>query len=136
MGLFDGVLGNVVNSALGGLQNPAQNGNAIMIVMKMIQDHGGLPKVLEMFSENGLANEAGSWIGNGGNLPITAEHIQQVFSPAALQEVASKLGVSGDQANAIIAKVLPEIVNHLTPGGSIPENHSDLLSQGLALFNK
>jgi uncharacterized protein YidB (DUF937 family) len=136
MGLFDGVLGNVVNSALGGGQNPAQNGNAIMIVMKMIQDHGGLPKVLEMFNQHGLANEASSWIGGGGNLPITADHIQQVFSPAVLEEIASKLGVSGDEANAIIAKVLPEVISHLTPGGSIPENHSDLLSQGLALFNK
>jgi uncharacterized protein YidB (DUF937 family) len=135
MGLFDGVLGNVVNSALGG-QNPVQNSNAIMVVMKMIQDHGGLPKVLEMFNQNGLANEASSWIGNAGKLPISADQIQQVFSPAVLQEIASKLGVSGDEANAIIAKVLPEVVGHLTPGGSIPENHSDLLAQGLALFNK
>jgi uncharacterized protein YidB (DUF937 family) len=136
MGLFDGVLGNVVNSALGGGQNPIQNSNAIMLVMKMIQDHGGLPKVLEMFNQNGLANEASSWIGNGGNLPITADHIQQVFSPAVLQEFAAKLGVSGDEANAIIAKVLPEVINHLTPGGSVTADHADLLSQGLALFNK
>ena len=134
MGLFDGVLGNAMNSALGNLGNLAQNNNALPAVMKLIQDHGGLPKIIEMFNQNGLAQEAGSWIGGGSNLPITADHIQQVFSPAVLQEFAAKLGVSGDEANAIIAKVLPEIINHLTPNGSIPENHSDLLSQGLALL--
>ena len=133
MGLFDGVLGNVFNSALGGLQNSFPN-NALSVVMKMIQDHGGLPKIIELFSQNGLQQEVSSWVGSGAKLPITAEQIQQVFSPAVLQEIASKLGMPADEANGIIAKVLPEIVNHLTPNGAVPENHSDLLSQGLALL--
>jgi len=138
MGLFDGALGNLVNSALGGSQNVAQNpmqgNNAILFVMTLVQDCGGLPKVIEMFNQSGLAKEISSWVGNGEKLPISAEQIQQVFTPEALQAVASKLGVPANEANGMIAKILPGLVSHLTPTGIVPENHSDLLSQGLSML--
>ena len=119
MGLFDGVL---------------NNNNALSEVMALVQSHGGLQQVVESFKQNGLVNEVHSWIGNGNNLLITAEHVQQVFNPEALQQLAAKLGIPPEQANAMIAKVLPEIVNHLTPQGNVPENHADILSQGLAFL--
>jgi len=138
MGLFDGALGNLVNSALGSNQNAAQNqaqsNNELLAVMTLVQDYGGLSKVLAMFNQNGLTKEASSWVGNEANLPILAEHIQRVFSAEALQGVASKLGVSMDEACAVIAKILPTLVNHLTPDGSVPQNHEDLLSQGLSML--
>ena len=130
MGLFDGALGNLVNSA----QNQAQSNKALLAVMALVQEQGGLPKVLAMFNQNGLTQEARSWVGNEANLPILAEHIQRVFSAEALQGVASKLGVSMDEACGVIAKILPTLVNHLTPDGSVPQNHEDLLSQGLSML--
>jgi uncharacterized protein YidB (DUF937 family) len=32
----------------------------------------------------------------------------------------------------MLAQVLPELVNQLTPNGKVPDNHGDLISQGLA----
>ena len=138
MGLFDGALGNLVNSALGNsqniTQNPLQSNNALLVVMTLIQDHGGLSKVLEMFNQNGFEKEVSSWVGNEANLPIIAQHVQQVFSSEALQGVASKLNISTDEACGVIAKILPTLVNHLTPEGNVPQNHEDLLSQGLSML--
>jgi uncharacterized protein YidB (DUF937 family) len=34
----------------------------------------------------------------------------------------------------LLAQILPELVNQLTPEGKVPEGHSDLLSQGLAML--
>ena len=48
-----------------------------------------------------------------------------------LDGIVGNMGAAlgGDQST-----VLPEIVNQLTPQGQMPDNHSDLLSQGLAML--
>jgi uncharacterized protein YidB (DUF937 family) len=33
-----------------------------------------------------------------------------------------------------MAQILPELINHLTPKGRIPDNAGDLISQGLSML--
>jgi uncharacterized protein YidB (DUF937 family) len=35
-----------------------------------------------------------------------------------------------------MAQVLPEVINHLTPQGQVPDNSNDLLSEGLSMLAK
>ena len=60
--------------------------------------------------------------------------MQQVFGNSGLGNLAAQLGTSHGDASSMLARVLPEIVNQLTPQGRVPDNHSDLLSQGLAML--
>jgi uncharacterized protein YidB (DUF937 family) len=106
----------------------------ISAVIGMVQQNGGLPGVLDMFRGSGLAQQADSWVGTGPNAEISGEQVQQVFGSSGLGSLAAQLGASQGDASSMLARVLPEIVNQLTPQGRVPDNHGDLLSQGLAML--
>jgi uncharacterized protein YidB (DUF937 family) len=154
LGFLDGILGNVVGSVLGGSggqqsQNPlggilseltggdhVQSGNLMQAAMSMLQQQGGLESVLGMFRSKGMDQEADSWVGTGANIGVSAAQVQQVFGKSALGDMAEKLGMSQGEASSAMAKVLPELVNQMTPEGRVPENHNDLISQGLAMLGR
>jgi len=149
MGLLDGIVGNIAGSVLGGGQSQGANpleamlsnlgggnqtgaANILGAVMSIVQQNGGLPGVLNMLQSSGLGHQADSWVGTGANASVSADQISQVFGHAGLGNLAAQLGTSQGQAGSILSQVLPELVNQLTPNGQIPDNHNDLLSQGLA----
>ena len=53
---------------------------------------------------------------------------------STLQDIAAKLGVSPDQASGSLASMLPQLVDHLTPNGQLPQGGGDLMAQGLELL--
>jgi uncharacterized protein YidB (DUF937 family) len=105
MNMFDGILGNVVGSVLGGGTSQGSR-NPLGAILQDLGGAGG----------NNLANLGN--LGSRGGL-------------AALPSVAAQLGISGGQAGSAMARILPELINQLTPHGQIPIDHADLVSQGL-----
>ena len=153
MGLLDGILSNVAGSVLGGGQTQGgspldalvnglgannQKGGADLIgaVMAMVQQNGGLPAVLDKLRASGLGQQADSWVGTGPNASVSPDQLTQAFGSSGLGNLAAQLGTSNGQAGSILSQILPELVNQLTPNGQIPDNHNDLLSQGLALLKR
>jgi uncharacterized protein YidB (DUF937 family) len=153
MGLLDGILSSVAGSVLGGGQQQGTGqldalvnslgaggqtgGNDLLgAIMSMVQQNGGLPGVVNMLRNSGLGQQADSWVGTGANADVSAEQMTQVFGGSGLGDLASKLGTSQGQAGSVLSQILPELVNQLTPNGQIPDNHSDLLSQGLAMLRR
>ena len=57
-------------------------------------DDGGLQKVLAGFQQQGLAEQASSWLGTGANEPISAADVRKVVSSDELTKIAGKLGIS------------------------------------------
>jgi uncharacterized protein YidB (DUF937 family) len=51
-----------------------------------------------------------------------------------IQQFAKKLGSSGEEVSGGLASLLPEIIDKLTPNGTLPE--SDALLQRLASLKK
>lgn len=126
MGLMD-----MVGGMLGGQDAQGGSKAALMqAVMGLIQNHpGGLQGLLGQFQQAGLAEHVQSWIGTGANQGLTADHIQQALSGDQLQAVAQQAGLDPGQASQGLAAMLPEIVNHLTPNGGLPD--AGALQQGL-----
>ena len=127
MSLFDSVMGAVsghvqqqggMASVLGGLL--ANNGEA-----------GGLDGLVEKFKQAGMADQVNSWIGNGQNLPISAEQISQILGSDVVRTVAAKLGIDPDQAAQQLSALLPGLIDKLTPHGETPAgglgNSNDLM---------
>lgn len=69
----------------------------------------------------------------GQNLPVSAEQIRSVLGGSSLQGLVEQLGVSPEQASGCLDELLPQVVDHLTPNGQLPEG-GDLLAQGLDLL--
>ncbi|MGA8033523.1 MAG: YidB family protein, partial [Casimicrobiaceae bacterium] len=67
MGLFDGVLGNLVGGLLGGqLPQGAQAQSPLLqMALQLLQQNGGIQGVLGKFEQAGLGAQAQSWIGTG-----------------------------------------------------------------------
>jgi uncharacterized protein YidB (DUF937 family) len=82
----------------------------------------------------GYARQADSWVSTGPNLPISPDVIGQVFGREGLSKIAAQAGVSEEQASAGLAKVLPEVVNHVTPEGREPD--FDALTASVATLRR
>ena len=43
--------------------------------------------------------------------------LEEIFGQGGLEEIAQRAGLTREQASAGMAELLPEVVNHVTPGG-------------------
>ena len=127
MGFLDTITG-LAGQAMSSAQSSKNGGNPLLTgVLGMLQNHeGGLGGLVEKFKEKGLGDIAASWIGTGENLPITAEQLKGVLGNETLGQMASQLGVSGDQLSAQLSGLLPQIIDKLTPNGHVAGGGFDL----------
>lgn len=120
MGLFDSVVGNMLGGAMAG--GPLQ---ALVGSLVSGQAMGGLPGLVEKFSQAGLGNVIGSWIGNGQNLPIDPDALHRVLGSEQVQEMAERVGVPKGVLLETLSKLLPPAVDQATPNGQLPDNSFD-----------
>ena len=134
MGLLDGLLGR----ALGGAASDSgTTANPLMqIALQLLQQNGGVAGVLDKFRQAGYADHADSWQSTGQNLPISGSALQEVLGSGTIGQIAQQLGLSHGEAAGGLAQVLPQLVDKLTPGGEVPDNHSNLVEQALAQLTK
>ena len=127
MGFLDTITG-LAGQAMSSAQSSKDGGNPLLTgVLGMLQNHeGGLGGLVEKFKEKGLGDIAASWIGTGENLPITAEQLKGVLGNETLGQMASQLGVSGDQLSGQLSGLLPQIIDKLTPNGQVAGGGFDL----------
>ena len=128
MGLFDSVAGAVLGK-LGG-----QQGSVAQIALDMFNQYGGVNGVLDKLKENGLADEAASWVSTGANLPVNADQITNALGSGAVAEMAAKFGIDPADLSAKIAEHLPTVIDKMTPNGTVEEGSGNLLSTVLGMF--
>jgi uncharacterized protein YidB (DUF937 family) len=51
----------------------------------------------------------------GANPPISAEQVRAALGPDSLEALAQKVGLPPGQASAVLAHILPGLVDKLTP---------------------
>ncbi len=109
------ILDNIVGAATGG-----GGGGPAAAIGDLLNTQGGLGGLVASFEKNGLGEIAQSWVSKGANLPISADQIQGVLGSGPLAAIASKLGVDPQQAATQVSALLPQLVDHLTPDGTLP----------------
>ena len=109
MGLFDGLLGGIVGAGM------------VSVVSGIIEKHGGLQGVVSEFERNGLGPTVKSWVGTGPNQPISPEDLRKALGPDLLQQLSEKSGLSVPELTQKLSQILPQAVDKMTPGGSIPK---------------
>ena len=134
MGLLDQIVKGLAGKFLGGgggTQNPLLD-----IALGLINNPqaGGLTGLLETFKGKGLGDAVSSWISTGQNQPVSGEQIQHVLGKEQIQQIAEKIGIPKGEVSSGLASILPEIIDKLTPNGTLPE--SGMLEQGLSLLKK
>jgi uncharacterized protein YidB (DUF937 family) len=82
--------------------------------------HGGLNGIVAKLQQAGFGDQVKSWIGNGQNLPITAEQLQQVLGSDTVKQLAARFNIPVDQLAKVLAQLLPNAVDHASPDGKLP----------------
>jgi uncharacterized protein YidB (DUF937 family) len=119
MGLLDGLLGALTGT--GG----AQRGGLVEVIGSFIaQQPGGLAGLIEQFQRGGLGDVAQSWVGTGRNLPITPDQLSSLFGGQQMDSLAKAAGVSSQEVSSHMAELLPQMVDGMTPNGSLPDASS------------
>ena len=118
MGILDQVAG-----ALAGGKGAGMNALLLQQLVGMLSKPGALDGLLAAFQKHGLGSIVQSWVGTGQNLPISAAQIQQVLGSSMLGELAAKSGMHAPDAASALSHLLPQVVDKLSPAGSLPLPH-------------
>jgi uncharacterized protein YidB (DUF937 family) len=101
-----------------------QIGAAVLpVVMSEVMgtgSQGGLSAIVAKLEQAGFGDQVKSWIGNGQNLPITADQLRQVLGNDTVRQIAAKYNIPIDQVAEVLAHQLPVAVDQASPDGKLP----------------
>ena len=109
-GLGQGRGGGGLGDLLGGMFGGGAAGGA-----------GGLGDLLQRFQQAGYGDQAQSWVSTGQNQPISPDVIGQIFGTGGLSQIARQAGLSEQETSEGLSQLLPDVVDHITPGGQVPD---------------
>jgi uncharacterized protein YidB (DUF937 family) len=147
MGLLDSVIGALAQGAAPRAENPQQALIGAILSMLMsgggtgaggaagagaafgggggaaggLGSLGGLAGLVEQFGRAGLGDVAGSWVGRGQNMPISADQLGQALGGERIGAMAGQLGMDQGDLLGQLSQMLPQIVDRLTPEGQVPQ---------------
>ena len=110
-GAAGGGLGDLLKGGLGGLLAGGAAGTVLS---------GGLNDLLKQLQQSGHGDAANSWVGTGPNRPVSPTDLGSALGADQIQSLTSQFGLSRDELLDGLSQHLPEVVDHLTPGGQVP----------------
>ena len=118
MGLMD-QMEQVVGGLLGGqsARNPLLQ--AVTSLLGNNSNLGGLAGLVQAFQKNGLGEIVNSWVSTGQNIPASPQQIEQGLGSDVIRQLASKAGLSPQDASSQLSNLLPNLIDKLTPNGKI-----------------
>jgi uncharacterized protein YidB (DUF937 family) len=126
-----GILDNIAGQVLGG----GGSKNALVgAIVSMVgnQQSGGLAGIVQQFAGQGLGDIVNSWVSTGKNMPISPEQVKQGLGDNVISQLASKAGLSTEEVTSNLSKLLPDVVDKLTPDGKVSQ--ADIMSKGMDLL--
>lgn len=106
-----GGLGDLLKGPLGGILGGAAAGSVIS---------GGLGDLLKQLQQSGHGDAANSWVGTGQNKAISPGDLASALGADQIDALASHSGLSRDDLLNGLSQYLPQVIDHLTPGGRLP----------------
>jgi uncharacterized protein YidB (DUF937 family) len=112
MGLYDklgGILGEVTAAAAPTLISAALSKTNM----------GDLQGMVTKLQQGGLGAQVQSWLGNGSNLPVSAEQLQAALGDEHVKQLAEHFGVPVDKVLSLLSEHLPQAVDKASPNGTL-----------------
>jgi len=109
-----GGMSDILKGGLGGLLAGGAAGSILS---------GGLGDLLNQFQQKGLGDQASSWVSNGPNKQIAPGDLANALGADQIESLSSQSGLSRDELLQGLSKFLPDVVNHLTPDGRLPDEN-------------
>jgi uncharacterized protein YidB (DUF937 family) len=124
MGMLDALLQNpemIGDVAKFAADNPEVAKAAMSFFSSNDGSGGGLGDIVGALQSGGLGDAVSSWLGSGDNLAVEPGQLQSALGADQISSFAEKAGVSGSEASTLLAGILPQIVDKLSPEGQLPD---------------
>lgn len=112
MALFDklgGILGQVTAAAA----------PALISAALAKTNMGDLQGLVTKLQQGGLGAQVQSWLGSGGNMPVSAEQLKAALGDEHVQQLAAQFGVPVDKVMQLLSEHLPATVDQASPNGTL-----------------
>ena len=116
MGIFDAITGMAERHPN---VSPEQHSSLLQGAMAMFGNSGGISGLINNAESHGPGGIVQSWIGTGANQPIAEGQLQSVVGQDRINELATRAGVPPAIAAAALSRILPIVVDKLTPHGKV-----------------
>jgi len=101
--------------------NEEQHSNLLQTAVQMFRNHSELSSLVNNAQSQGLAHVVQSWISSGANQPIAPQQVQGLLGQDRVNQLASRVGIPPAVASAALARLMPVLVDKLTPEGKLPQ---------------
>ncbi len=98
-----------------------QHTTLIQTAMSMFGNHEGISQLMNNAQSQGLGHILQSWIGTGSNQSVGAGQVQSLIGQDRLNEFAQRAGVPPAIASAALTRILPAVIDRVTPHGQLPQ---------------
>jgi uncharacterized protein YidB (DUF937 family) len=126
MGLLDDLVNTLNNPS--GITDLLKNNPQIAEAAKAflgndssVGPSGGLNDILGKLQSSGLGDAVASWLGSGQNQAVSADQVAGALDTSDLSQFADKAGIDLGQAAGVLAGMLPQLVDRMSPQGSVPQ---------------
>lgn len=116
MGLFDNLSG-----ALGGIVGQMTSATAPGLINAVLAktNLGDLQGLVNQLQQGGLGAQVESWLGRGGNMPVTPTQLEAALGSDQVRQIAAHFGIPVDAALKMLAEHLPATVDQASPNGTV-----------------
>ena len=80
----------------------------------------GLGGLIEQFQKRGFGETIDSWINEGPNKDVAPRNVSDALGGDVVDELSRRTGLSRDQVLNELSRMLPNVVDRLTPQGRLP----------------
>jgi uncharacterized protein YidB (DUF937 family) len=147
MGLLEQLLGSVFSQGqpsqgqlspgqvAAGQMSEDQLSGLVRAAIAMLNDPrvGGLQGLAQRFQRGGFGEVLNSWVGTGQNQPIDPGDLSQMLGRDRVNQMSQQAGVPPQQGSSVLAVLLPQIIDRLTPQGQMPQQ-TQLAQAGATLL--
>ena len=112
-----------ISKLLGGLEDAGvspQSAAGVGGLAQAVRDSGGLDDLLGKLKAGGLGDAADSWVGTGTNQAVDPQALGAALGPDEVQKLSAGSGLDIATLLPMLAAFLPQIIDMLTPDGTVP----------------
>jgi uncharacterized protein YidB (DUF937 family) len=80
----------------------------------------GLGGLIDQFQKKGLGEVVDSWVNRATNKSVAPDQVSAALGRDVVDQLSLRTGLSRDQVVAELARMLPNVVDKLTPDGRLP----------------
>ena len=95
-----------------------------------VQSAGGLDGLLAKLRAAGLGDAVDSWVSTGPNQTVDPARLGEALGPDTVQQLSAGSGIDVARLLPMLAAFLPQIIDMLTPNGTVPSGGLDKAASG------